>query len=92
MQDQAAGHAGGAVLERLLDATDAHNLEAIVACFAPDYRHETPSHPARSFTGREQTRRNWEQILGFVPDTHAAVLGRSVEDEVVWSEWEHRRT
>jgi hypothetical protein len=37
-------------------ATDARDLEALVACFAPDYRNETPAHPERGFTGREQVR------------------------------------
>ena len=80
------------VLARLLDATNAHDLEAIVACFASGYRNETPAHPARSFTGRDQVRRNWEQILGFVPDIHATVVRASVQEGVIWSEWEQRGT
>jgi len=80
------------VLDRLLLATNAHDLEAIVECFTPGYRNETPAHPARSFTGRDQVRRNWQQILGFVPDIHATVLRASVQDDVIWSEWEQRGT
>ena len=80
------------VLDRLLHATNAHDLEAIVACFVSGYRNETPAHPARNFTGREQVRRNWEQILGFVPDIQATILRTTVQDEAVWSEWEHRGT
>ena len=76
------------VLDRLLQATNAHDLEAILDCFTSGYRNETPAHPARSFTGRDQVRRNWEQILGFVPDIHATVLRASVQDDVIWSEWE----
>ncbi len=37
----------GATVERLLQATNAHDLERLVACFADDYRNETPVHPAR---------------------------------------------
>jgi len=88
MKDRA--DAGARVLNRLVDATNAHDVEAIVACFASGYRNETPAHPARSFTGRDQVRRNWEQILTFVPDVQATLLRYSVEDAVVWSEWEHR--
>jgi len=80
------------VLDRLLLATNAHDLEAIVECFTPGYRNETPAHPARSFTGRDQVRRNWQQILGFVPDIHTTVLRASVQDDVIWSEWEQRGT
>ena len=84
--------AGTDLLDRLLAATNAHDIDAIVACFADGYRNETPVHPARSFSGRDQVRRNWEQILGFVPDIHATVLRSSTQDQVVWSEWEHRGT
>ncbi len=83
---------GASVLDRLIDATNAHDLEAIVACFAPGYHNDTPVHPARSFTGREQVQRNWEQILNCVPDIHATVSRLSVQDDVVWSEWEQRGT
>ena len=54
---------GDGVLGRLIQATNAHDIDAIVACFAPAYRNDTPAHPARSFTGRDQVRRTWEQIL-----------------------------
>jgi ketosteroid isomerase-like protein len=83
---------GNDVLGRLIQATNAHDIDAIVACFASDYRNETPAHPTRSFIGRDQVRRNWGQILGFVPDIHAKVLRSSVDDGVVWSEWEQHGT
>ena len=83
---------GNGVLGRLLHATNAHDLDAIEACFASGYRNETPVHPTRSFTGRDQVRRNWEQILGFVPDIQATLLRSSVQGGVVWSEWEQRGT
>lgn len=60
-----------AVLERLLDATNAHDLDALTDCFAVDYANETPAHPDRSFTVREQVRRNWTQIFTGVPDLKA---------------------
>lgn len=63
------------MLRRLQDATNAHDIEAICACFAPGYRNETPMHPARSFTGNEQVRRNWTQILTSIPDLAAEVVG-----------------
>jgi ketosteroid isomerase-like protein len=85
--DSAAG-----VLARLERATNAHDLNALVACFAPDYRNDAPAHPERSFTGREQVRRNWEQIFAAIPDVTATVLGAAVNGDEVWSEWEHRGT
>lgn len=80
------------VLARLERATNAHDVNALVACFAPDYRNDTPAHPERSFTGREQVRRNWEQIFAAIPDLTARVLRTAVSGSEVWSEWEHRGT
>jgi ketosteroid isomerase-like protein len=76
------------LVERLADATNDHDLDAIVACFAPDYVNETPAHPERGFHGPEQVRRNWAQILGGVPDISARVLALVVDGNNVWSEWE----
>ena len=81
-----------ALVDRLCAATNAHDLEGVVGCFAEDYRNETPVHPARGFVGREQVRRNWQQIFAFVPDVAATVLACSVDGDTVWTEWEHTGT
>lgn len=81
-----------AVVERLRDATNAHDLEAIVACFADDYHNDTPLHPGRGFTGRVQVRRNWTQILAAIPDVSTQIVASAAAGETVWSEWEHRGT
>ncbi len=75
------------VVHRLARATNDHDLDAIVDCFAADYVNETPAHPARGFRGREQVRRNWAQILHGVPDITARVLALAVDGGTVWSEW-----
>ena len=80
------------MLERLRTATNAHDLEALVDCFAQDYLNETPAHPSRGFQGTEQVRRNWAQIFAAVPDIHANVIRHVVDGEAVWSEWEMRGT
>lgn len=79
---------GQVVLERLAAAANGHDLDALVGCFAPDYRNETPAHPAQGFTGRDQVRRNWEQIFAVMPDLTARVLRSCCDGEVVWSEWQ----
>jgi ketosteroid isomerase-like protein len=78
----------GAVVERLRQATDDHDIEALVDCFAEAYRNETPAHPDRGFVGRDQVRTNWERIFAGVPDIRANVLRTVVDGDVVWSEWE----
>ena len=81
-----------AMLDRLMAATNAHDLDALVDCFAIDYRNETPLHPSRGFTGREQVRSNWEQIFTHVPDINATVVQRATVGDTVWSELEMRGT
>lgn len=91
-QDGRSTDGPAAVVERLRRATNAHDLDAVAACFAVGYRNETPAHPARGFCGRERVRRNWEQIFTFVPDVVARVLQLVVDGDSVWSEWEHTGT
>ena len=81
-----------AIVERLRDATNAHDLEAVVACFATDYRNETPLHPARGFVGRDQVRRNWTQILTAIPDVSTEIVASVASGDTVWTEWQHRGT
>ncbi len=77
-----------AAIERLRSAMNAHDLEALVACFADDCVSEHPCHPDRSFAGADQVRRNWTQILGGVPDLKAALVSSRTDDDRVWCEWE----
>ena len=79
-----------ALAERLVDATKRHDLLALLDCFTPGFVNETPAHPARSFTGVDQVRKNWSQIFAAVPDLQADVVRQAVEDNTVWIEWEMR--
>jgi ketosteroid isomerase-like protein len=93
MMDETLTQAGpAAFVQRLERATNDHDLEALVSCFASDYRNETPAHPERGFTGRDQVRANWSQIFTAIPDLTCEVLGCTVDGERAWSEWEHRGT
>lgn len=80
------------VVDRLCGAMNGHDLDALAACFAADYRNETPVHPARGFTGREQVRRNWEQLFGGIPDLGGRVTARVETPDGVWTEWEMHGT
>jgi ketosteroid isomerase-like protein len=81
-----------ALVERLQRAVNDRDLDAVVDCFSPTYRNETPAHPGRGFEGREQVRANWARIFAAVPDVTAEVHRTAVEGDVVWSEWEMRGT
>jgi ketosteroid isomerase-like protein len=79
-------------LERMLQAINSHDIDAMVDCFADDYRCEMPLHPSRSFVGNDHVRQNWTGLFRRVPDIRARVL-RSVEDgDSLWSEWEMNGT
>jgi ketosteroid isomerase-like protein len=80
------------LVARVVAATNAHDVDGIVSCFAPDYVNETPVHPLRGFRGREQVRLNWERILPAVPDLRVEVTASVVDGNTAWTEWEHRGT
>jgi hypothetical protein len=92
MGDTGADRGPAAMVDRMCQAANDHDLEALAGCFAPGYRNETPAHPERGFTGRDQVRRNWEQIFAAIPDLSTQVLRRAVDGHTVWTEWEHRGT
>jgi ketosteroid isomerase-like protein len=81
-----------AVLERLHDAMNRHDLEAFVGCFNADYESEQPCHPDRAFTGTAQVRKNWTTLFAAMPDFRGELLRWSVDGEVIWTEWHWRGT
>jgi ketosteroid isomerase-like protein len=83
-----AADPGLALVGRLREAMNDHDLEALVDLFDPDVLSETPAHPQRTFRGGVQVRRNWEQIFAFVPDIRAEVTAVAIDDDTAWTEWE----
>ncbi len=76
------------LVERMKIAIDAHDLEGLVGCFTTDYLNETPVHPSRGFRGRDQVRRNWQQIFAGIPDVRARLVRVAADSATAWSEWE----
>lgn len=80
-------------VRRVFEAISRHDLDGMVSCFAEDYLNETPVHPDRGFTGREQVRKNWAAILAGVPDLQPFVVrATTAADGRVWVEWGQRGT
>jgi ketosteroid isomerase-like protein len=78
----------GEVMNQLLEAMNAHDLDAFVACFAPDYRSEQPAHPSRAFDGSDKVRENWTSVFSGVPDFNAELLlSATTDDGVEIGEW-----
>lgn len=84
----ALNEASGELLSTLVAATNAHDLDALVACFSPGYVNETPAHPSRSFTGAAQVRRNWARLFEAIPDLEAEVIQSVIDGATAWTEWE----
>jgi ketosteroid isomerase-like protein len=75
-------------VSRLVTATNAHDIDALVDCFAAEYVNETPAHPQRGFRGRDQVRRNWTSIFAGVPDIAVRVVASVDDGGTAWTEWE----
>ncbi|MGB9377228.1 MAG: nuclear transport factor 2 family protein [Mycobacteriales bacterium] len=63
-----------AMMQRLDEAVNAHDLDSFVACFAPDYASDQPAHPARAFRGRDQVRKNWSAVFAGIADLTSELL------------------
>jgi ketosteroid isomerase-like protein len=74
------------LLDRLTAAQNAHDLEALLACFHDDYASEQPLFPARTFHGIEQVRANWGSVLRDVADFRAELLRSASSDDTVFAE------
>ena len=75
------------VVDRLVVAVNAHDLDAVADLVHEDYRSEQPAHPGRAFAGRAQMLANWAAMLAGIPDFHAEIC-RSVQDgDTTWTEW-----
>jgi hypothetical protein len=80
-------------MNRLHSAMNAHDLDAFVACFAPEYQSDQPAHPSRAFRGRDQVRENWTSVFAGVPDFTAELLSSATtEDGVEIGEWRWQGT
>jgi ketosteroid isomerase-like protein len=75
-----------AIFESFIAAANRHDLEALVACFAPDYRGELPFTPEGNFIGQAGVRKNWSAFFSTLPDFQVEVRSLAVEGDTVWSE------
>src|SRR5579859_4641713 len=76
------------LVHRIGAAMSARDLDAMVDCFAADYRLETPTHPARDFVGADQVRRNQSILFGAIPDLEARIIRIVADGDTAWTEWE----
>jgi len=80
------------IFRRLVAAQNAHDIDAFVSCFAPDYSSEQPVQPDRAFVGSDQVRKNWTAMFAGVPDFRAELLRSATEGPTAWGEFEWQGT
>jgi ketosteroid isomerase-like protein len=80
------------IFRRFVAAQNAHDIDAFVSCFAPDYSSEQPVHPDRAFVGSDQVRKNWTAMFAGVPDFRAELLDSATEGPTAWGEFEWHGT
>jgi ketosteroid isomerase-like protein len=71
------------VIDHLTAAQNAHDLEAMLACFHEDYRSEQPTFPARSFRGIDQMRKCWSALFASIADLHAEIVRSAATGDTV---------
>ena len=84
-----------ALMERFARAINAHDIEAVVACFASDYHDVEPAHPKRRIEGGiDEVRKNWSLLLQSIPDFRSEVLGVGVDGEaaMIEQDWSGTRS
>ncbi len=74
------------VFEHMIEAANRHDLETMVAYFAPEYRAELPFTPERNFTGQASVRKNWRLFFSTMPDFRVEILNEAGEGDTVWAE------
>ena len=82
------------MLERLVEAQNAHDADRFASFFAEDYDSVQPAHPGRAFRGRAQVLANWTSVFEGVPDFHAELVDSCVAGATEWGEvdWRGRHT
>ena len=85
--DEPGGDLMTDVIDRLVVAMNAHDLDAVAGFIHEDYRSEQPVHPGRAFGGRAQMLANWEAMFAGIPDFHAEIRRSVQDDDTTWTEW-----
>ena len=75
------------MMERLRDATNAHDARRLASLFAAGYQSTQPAHRNRGFGGSAQVFENWSSVFEGVPDFTSELVASSVDGDTEWGEW-----
>ena len=81
-----------ALLFKLRDAFNAHDINSILECFDEKYSSEQPIHPNRRFQGKDQVEKNWASNFSEMPDFSVKLLRYAFNKDEIWAEWEWQGT
>jgi ketosteroid isomerase-like protein len=73
-------------MDRLTAAQNAHDVEAMLACFQADYHSEQPLFPSREFQGIDQVRANWSALFEAIPDFRAEIVRAAADGDTAFIE------
>jgi ketosteroid isomerase-like protein len=82
-----AQHELPTVLQRMSDAINTHDVDALLSCLTPDYQGEQPLHPEIASIGLAQVRENWTGLFAQVPDLRATLVAATIHGDFAWAEW-----
>jgi hypothetical protein len=82
-----AQHELPTVLQRMSDAINTHDVDALLSCLTPDYQGEQPLHPEIASIGLAQVRENWTGLFAEVPDLRATLVASTIHGDFAWAEW-----
>ncbi len=80
------GGIGSRAVDRLVEATNDHDVDALLECLHQDYQSEQPLHPEAGFGGREQVGKNWSLMFEEVPNLRLEVVRSATAADEVWTE------
>jgi hypothetical protein len=81
-----------ALLLKLKNAFNTHDIKSLIECFDENYYSEQPLHPDRTFRGQAQVEKNWASNFSEMPDFSAHLVRHAISDNSIWSEWEWQGT
>jgi hypothetical protein len=76
-----------AVIARLHQAQNQHDVDAFVACFAADYQSVRPMSPDHTISDQDYVRTNWSSIFQAIPDFRSDMLRVYATGDTIWTEW-----
>ena len=65
-----------------------HDVEAMAACFTPDYESSFPLHPDRIVGGHAWLCPTWTRLFSAIPDFGAKLVSCDSDGNTAYTEWE----